>query len=155
MGYSNYYYCAESYDKSLFSKVVNDFKKIIPSLNELGIYLGDAFGRHQAIINNDRITFNGRGEQANETFELVREMRKIPEWKKRPDSQVNGLIFESTKTSHKRYDLAVQICLIIAKEHFKDQIMVNSDGDILNWTEAKKLCQSILGYGFNFKLDVY
>jgi hypothetical protein len=69
------------------------------------------------------------------------------------DKQEVGLYFEFCKTAYKPYDLAVIICLIIAKHYLKEQIKVSSDGKIDQWMDGMLICQKILGYGLDFKLD--
>jgi len=64
-----------------------------------------------------------------------------------------GRFFDCTKTAYKPYDLAVNVCLIIAKRHLKHAILVTSDGEDKDWEEARQLCQHFLGYGQKFKLD--
>ena len=63
------------------------------------------------------------------------------------------LLFNCTKTAYKPYDLAVNCFLIIAKEHFKDDIKVYSDGGIKQWVDAMEICQRQLKYGLMFKFD--
>ena len=57
------------------------------------------------------------------------------------------------KTAYKPYDLAVTVCLVIAKQHLGKNIMLDSNGTINNWHEAMQLCQHFLGYGLEFSLD--
>ena len=71
---------------------------------------------------------------------------------KNPESEV-GKYFQCTKTAYKPYDLAVTVCLVIAKHHLKEGIIVRSDGTMNNWHEAMQLCQHFLGYGLEFNLD--
>lgn len=66
------------------------------------------------------------------------------------DPKEIGLYFNCSKTAYKPYDLAVIICLIIAKHHLNGQILVNSDGTLDNWRDGMLICQKILGYGLDF-----
>ena len=59
MGYTHYYYVSPEFEASKFSKVVTDFKKMLPVLEHLGVKLGDGFGENKPIINDDEIRFNG------------------------------------------------------------------------------------------------
>ena len=68
------------------------------------------------------------------------------------DAIAVGRYFEFCKTAYKPYDLAVIICLLIAKHHLKEQILISSDGAIDNWRDAMLVCQKILGYGLDFTL---
>lgn len=69
------------------------------------------------------------------------------------DKKLIGKHFEFCKTAYKPYDLAVNVCLIIAKHHLGDQIIIKSDGEILNWRDGQEICQQFLGYGMDFKLE--
>ncbi len=91
------------------------------------------------------------GDCSHETFCLEQKISDIPEWKQ--DTRQNGLIFECTKTAFKPYDLAVNVCLVIAKHHLGEKINVTSDGELENWKEAMHLCQHFLGFGKSFQLD--
>jgi len=56
--------------------------------------------------------------------------------------------FQSCKTAFRPYDLAATAFLAIAKHHLGGKILVESDGTIMHWMDAVKLCQNVLGYGF-------
>ena len=71
---------------------------------------------------------------------------------KNPENEV-GKYFHSTKTAYKPYDLAVNVCLIIAKHYLGKDIVIRSDGKIDKWHEAMQLCQHFLGYGLEFNID--
>jgi hypothetical protein len=64
-----------------------------------------------------------------------------------------GKFFECTKTAYKPYDLAVTICLVIAKHYLKDDIAISSDGELEQWQDAITICKQFLNYGDGFKLD--
>ena len=68
----------------------------------------------------------------------------------REASNVVGKYFRFCKTAYKPYDLAVNVCLVIAKHHLKDDIVVSSDGTKNNWIEGQQFCQHFLGYGTDF-----
>jgi len=106
------------------------------------------------------------GDCSHETFNLPCEIEKS-DWQK-PISKIShynangkpvynnpkeiGRYFEFCKTAYKPYDLAVIICLIIAKHHLKEEIIVSSDGRIDTWKDGMLICQKILGYGLDFTL---
>lgn len=201
MGYTHYYYVQKEYDKDEFLKVVVDFKKMIPVLQNLGVKLAGPHGDDTPIIRPDFIAFNGLtkcghqerelgitwpsktakgvsqnkvgqqleelvkghwfggasletrvcgGDCSHETFSLEQK-DSTDEKYKQPDK--TGKLFQFTKTAYKPYDLAVNICLIIAKHHLKDQIKVSSDGEMVNWEEGMQLCQHFLGYGVDFRIE--
>lgn len=62
-----------------------------------------------------------------------------------PDA--GGLCIEFTKTGFRPYDIAVTAALLIAKRALKNQFVVHTDGTDCQWSDAKRICQSILGYG--------
>jgi len=68
------------------------------------------------------------------------------------DAEEVGRYFEFCKTAYKPYDLAVIICLIIAKHHLAKDILLSSDGTLDNWRDGMLICQKILGYGLDFTL---
>ena len=69
------------------------------------------------------------------------------------DQRHVGKYFQFCKTAFRPYDLAVTAFLVIAKHHLGDRILVESDGTIAHWMDAVKLCQNVLGYGFDFELS--
>lgn len=89
------------------------------------------------------------GDCSHETCYFPRVL-EIQDWQ----NPQNGLYSEFCKTAFKPYDLAVITFIIIAKHHMKDRLMVSSDGTDEHWFDGKQLCQNILGYGMDFKLNV-
>jgi hypothetical protein len=61
--------------------------------------------------------------------------------------------FDCCKTNYHPYDLAVQCCLIVLKEHFGTLVAIKSDGEPDEWKEAADVCQHVLGYGILFEVD--
>ena len=106
------------------------------------------------------------GDCSHETFSLPLKIEK-DDWQK-PIGKIShydqhgkpiynnteeiGLYFNCCKTAYKPYDLAVIICLIIAKHHLGKEILVASDGTLDNWRDGMLICQKILGYGLDFTL---
>ena len=66
------------------------------------------------------------------------------------DPSIYGKYFTCTKTARKPYDLAVVICLIIAKHHLKGSIRVETDGGKSDWEPAIQMCEEHLGYGMKY-----
>ena len=64
----------------------------------------------------------------------------------------NGLYFAFCKTAFRPYDLNVQACLIALSHRFGNQFQVRSDGSDTQWNEARQICESVLGYGAEFRL---
>jgi hypothetical protein len=63
-----------------------------------------------------------------------------------------GKYFDFCKTAFRPYDLAVTAFLVIAKQYLSERILVRSDGTMMHWMDAVKLCQNVLGYGLGFQL---
>jgi len=176
MGYTHYYYTKSEYSYERFKHLVNDFKKLIPLIEgkikqfqvvkmnngEIGISnesaqikLCGGNGEGLPEINNEVICFNGSNinDLGHETF-LFEQKREISKFEQYDKS--TKLYFNFTKTARKPYDLAVCACLIIAKEYFRDDIIIKSDGELSDWQQAIDLVQNTLQYGTNrniFKLD--
>jgi hypothetical protein len=236
MGYTHYWKRVEKFDRKQFEKVVRDFKKVVEHLSAF-VPLADGLGRGKAMIDNNRIWFNGLekcghsdrnlgitwpddkakgiafiveryeeiptrtlvtmlcgqeqelalndsdvsgtwfaglklknrscgGDCSHETFSLPLLMEK-EDWQEpigkvshydaagKPvynDPKEIGLYFNCCKTAYKPYDLAVIICLIIAKHHLTKDIHVASDGTLDQWKDGMLICQKILGYGLDFRL---
>jgi hypothetical protein len=103
MGYTRYWTIKNQLDDQSFI----EFKKTCENLVDLfEIPLDDL------LINDDVIRFNGVGDDAHETFNFIKK---------------TGWNF--CKTQRKPYDDLVCGCLQIAKDIFKNDIDVISDGD--------------------------
>jgi hypothetical protein len=81
---------------------------------------------------------------AYETFHFPREQRT---------RENLAYLNDAVKTNRRPYDLAVSAFLLIAKKHIGSRFEIHSDGRDAWWDEARELCQRILGYGQNVKLD--
>jgi len=173
MGYTHYYYLKSEYNFERFGNLVRDFKKVVAEIEgktkafqavkvikgnlqvieeSAAIKLCGGDGEGLPEINNECICFNGSnvGDLGHETFllEQKREPRRFNQYNKETDFS-----FNFTKTARKPYDLAVCACLIIAKEYFREDIIIKSDGELSDWAQAIELVQKNLGYGKDFKLD--
>lgn len=89
------------------------------------------------------------GDCSYETFYFPRVLsREVPVH----DGRFAGKYFQFCKTGFRPYDLAVTAFLVIAKHHLGNRLIVKSDGTIMHWMDAVKLCQDVLGYGLDFEL---
>ena len=94
------------------------------------------------------------GDCSHETFDLMREyVPYVSHERVLIANTREGMYSESTKTAFRPYDLAVQVCLVIAKRHLGDGILITSSGADERWDEARQLCRHFLGYGEGFRLD--
>lgn len=88
------------------------------------------------------------GDCSHETFMLEQQITPSEHRQAK-----EGKYFDCTKTAYKPYDLAVNVCLIIAKHHLKSQIIIHSDGELEQWKDAIELCEHFLGYGSELNLN--
>jgi len=70
MGYTHYWYREKTIDKATFKKIVDDFKKVLPVILDLGIKLADGHGEGKPIINDNEIIFNGDAHCGHKQFDL-------------------------------------------------------------------------------------
>jgi len=154
MGYTHYYYRPEVLDEKKFNLVIEDFRKVLPKISLSGVKLAGGDGRGVMTVSNEAIWLNGVAEGAHETFYLPLHYEK-PSWhdQLRVDGKEEKLAFQFCKTAQKPYDIAVTCGLVIFKHHFGDAVRVHSDGDLSDWAAAILLCESVLRYGKDFKLD--
>ncbi len=130
MGYSHYFE-TRNVNPEEWSAFLKDFQKILPEF----IDLLDVIDDQKLDFDEVYVFFNGIEDDAHETFVL--------------EKNAQGFC----KTGRKPYDLAVCSTLIVAKKHFGEKMDVSSDGsDADGWSQAKDLCQKILGYGETFDI---
>jgi hypothetical protein len=75
----------------------------------------------------------------------------VPDYRR--EKTPGGPFLNFCKTAFRPYDLSVTAALIIAKHHLNGALTVRSDGEAAHWFDGAMLCQSLLGYGLDFKLD--
>ncbi len=95
----------------------------------------------------DKRTCNGNCSY--EPFSFPRILKPEP-WKPTPKDEK---YFKYCKTAFRPYDIVVTAFLIIAKHYLEDRIEVSSEAKDVHWFDGKMLCQSILGYGFQYQID--
>ncbi len=59
MGYTHYWYRKAVIEQGVYSAIVADFKQMLPRLAEMGVKLGDGWGRGEAVVNDEEVSFNG------------------------------------------------------------------------------------------------
>ena len=75
------------------------------------------------------------------SFERLKQVRPYDE------ADENGLYGEYVKTGFRPYDIAVTALLLISKHYVRHQFVVHSDGADAQWSDARRICQRVLGYG--------
>ena len=167
-GYAHHYYVERAYDAGAFTRAASDFAELLPTFKRNGVDLAGAGGVGEPAIGPHLVEFNGAGGAACESFRLEHEasdlyrrlVGRMPrfhdpntrECEMNPRVSV-GKYHIYTKTEHCPYDLAVVVCLIIAKHYLVEGIVVCSDGAEEKWELARRLCEDRVGYGCGFRLD--
>lgn len=148
MGYTIYWYREKNIEPTIFKRILADFEKIRIELDRNGILLAGPDGEGSPMINEYGVSFNGvcASQGCCEAFSFVQELI----FPYREPRKRNGKYFQYVKTEGLPYGLAAAAFLIIAKNHLKDEITVNSDKPFLVWDKAQNWCQRILGYGAEF-----
>ncbi len=86
------------------------------------------------------------GSCCYETFTFEKSMHASDHtWDKEPDN--DGLNIEYVKTAFRPYDIAVTSALVIAKHYLGNQFVVHSNCADAQRSDARRICQKVLGYG--------
>jgi hypothetical protein len=147
------------------SKTANGVSKLDMQHRQGNESMSDVNGKWFAGLELETRTCDG--DCSHETFRLDRDSNRDEGSKTKNETSWKGFdgkmyrtnplkigkFFECTKTAYKPYDLAVTICLVIAKHYLENKIAISSDGEIKDWNDAMSICQHFLGYGENFSLD--
>lgn len=100
-------------------------------------------GTGSPIVSEDRVILNGRAPLACEPLEIT-----AIEFDPRGRSEVRSFC----KTELLPYDLCVKAVLVVFQHHLHSHFVVTSDQQDTDWTAARELVQSALGYGQAFCL---
>lgn len=119
MGYTHYFHFSqekaadiENGDKK-FKKAINLFKKGMALLPD--IKLGNGLGKGEPIITDERLCFNGKGEDGYESLNILL------------NEPMDGLD-KFCKTKRQPYDVAVCLALLCFERAFGGAFYVSSDG---------------------------
>lgn len=124
-----------------FRAAVADVRRLLAATT---VELGGFDGTGSPILRDDRIVFNGREPLACEPFEIA-----TVEF----DRQGRNEAWAFCKTEHLPYDLYVKAALIVFQHHRHPHFVVTSDQADKDWSAARELVQSILGFGQSFSLS--
>lgn len=142
MGYTHYWNTKPELDKKQWKAFIKDVKVILQDGFDQQIIQHDSENStpQEAIpeANAKRVWFNGRGEEGHETFVFSRKA-EIQDYQ-----EDKAMAFNFCKTAQKPYDKYVVACLILAKIHFKDNVLISSDGDVPEWQEGVELINETL-----------
>jgi len=139
MGYTHYYKIPAVLNAEKFKTLAEELQiasDLLPDystsagMNHEGIiYIAGGNGEGKPVFNENKISFNGKGENAHETFYLV---------------QKGNDDFCFTKTARKPYDLMVCVSMLRLKHHFPES-EISSDGGAADWAPAKKFYKKVFG----------
>ena len=59
MGYTHYWRRPRYIDGLAYGRIVDDYRRLLPALEEAGVRLGDGVGEGEPIITDDEVVFNG------------------------------------------------------------------------------------------------
>lgn len=139
MGYTSYWKIEENLDKEKFAILSEELQVATGLLpiksnsaqnpHEGVIYLAGGNGEGEPIFTKDLICFNGKDDEAHETFAI---------------RQKGNDSFEFCKTNRKPYDFMVCVSLLRLKHHFPES-NISSDGGAKDWAPAKKFYKKVFG----------
>ncbi len=137
MGYTHYWYTPDDLDLPAYRRGVLDAARILQaSPVPLADFKGDG---EKPEINERRIAFNGRDDDAHETCDFDLDPLNSPDAWRAGD----GRLFNFCKTAHKPYDVVV--VAVLATIHARcPGLDVSSDGGPDDWTKGVDLARRIL-----------
>ncbi len=71
MGYTHYWKREKEIDQKDFVNIVDDFRRILPKIQEAGVILADGHGQGQPVISYDRVWFNGSSKCGHPKNEAI------------------------------------------------------------------------------------
>jgi len=95
MGYTHYWYREKEYSSEEFKSIVDDFKKVVPELEKVGVKLAGGLGKDDPRITDEDVWFNGLENCGHEEFNLhiAWPSKNAGGVGKKPKEAVNGTWF--------------------------------------------------------------
>ena len=127
-GYAQSFRWYQTPDAAKVKACVADMARVLEAANDK---IAGPDGTGAPVIADDRIHFNGRGDDAEEAFLFPG----------KPDRN-------ECRTMREPYDAVVTACLLVARDHFPSEVLgIASDGQWSNgdWDQGRKLYQRIFG----------
>lgn len=138
MGYTHYWRMSTDLDLGAYRRGLLNAARIVQASP---IPLGDlAGGGDGPEINERMISFNGLGEDAHETCQLLMD----PHGDEHAYYAADGRLFEFTKTARKPYDVVVTAVLAAIAHERPRGFTVYSDGGRDEWADGLALARRIL-----------
>lgn len=136
MGYTHYWRSnGTKFSDTSWASICNDVKRLIAA-SKVPVWREYDEPNTEPELSNDRIRFNGTGDDGCETFLLLRKPKD----------------FEFCKTRFAPYDVLVCGALIIAHKHQPGVLSISSDGGPEDWKDALALVSQTLGDGYEIPL---
>lgn len=132
MGYTHYWYLNNKGNQEKYNEALKLIKQIIKDNKSI---LAGFDGGGKPEITATRIAFNGKKEEAHETFSLPIKLNTLKN-RSEPDKDI---VFQFCKTAHQPYDIVVTQCLVVLKHFMGNDIEVNSDGMKEGFEEALQI----------------
>jgi hypothetical protein len=107
---------------------VADMARVLMAANDK---IAGPYGTGSAVIADEKIHFNGRGDEAEEAFLFPGKLDR-----------------NECRTMRDPYDAAVTACLLVARDHFPPGLLgIESDGQWStgDWDRGRRLYQQVLG----------
>jgi hypothetical protein len=144
MGYTHYFErkIDGSNDPQAYALFREGAEKLILEAQATGITIADGFGDKAGYWENteNRVAFNGLGEDSHETFgwDAICPINPIHRAGK-------PFYFDFCKTARKPYDAVVTACLILLKQTYGEAVQVSSDGSWSEWQAGRDLYTTVFG----------
>ncbi|MER6913945.1 hypothetical protein ABT354_19920 [Streptomyces sp. NPDC000594] len=140
MGYTHYFsYTPEAPAlRSAWLQLRLDTAAILDFVKKTGVQLAGSNGHGAPLIDERRISFNGRATEECEDFTFTLD----PHERTRRDP----FVWDFTKTNGRPYDMAVTAVLLRAHTLIPDHVAIQSDGSWdADWLEARAIHNMLFG----------
>ena len=140
MGYTHHYTIQDPSKPLRTWEIAQDIQNIIL---ESEIPIGDGSGdrESQPLLEHDKISLNGIGNDAHESLYYPPEFRQS---RRSLSPEIHGFAF--CKTERKPYDVVVCAAIMAIKHHQGDNVEISSDGDFdYEWMPAYRLYRRATG----------
>ena len=141
MGYTHYWRQQRDFTPAEWNELTR-LTKLITADGSSILANGISDRGSQPTIDNEKICFNGIGEDGHETFRITKKKREKADYEKQEPYNRQG-VFEFCKTAQKPYDkyvVAVLCALFNMKIKLDEEkypvLYIRSDGNTADWTEG-------------------
>lgn len=128
MGYTHYFSIKADATPEMYKAFSDEAHEILRTADiYTGIDIADGMGEVMSAwqADDERVMFNGLGDDSHETFLVT----------------PNSVGFNFCKTAEKPYDAVVVACLIALYRAYGDSVEISSDGNHSDWATGSHLYQ--------------